>query len=90
MYTWPGIVELKELGTPSLVYCINGCILPLLVHVCFPGPFEATWLVLELLEACQAKYCFLHTCLISVQDTPDIVKEGPHLVSFSECQEHGK
>lgn len=79
MDSWPGIVEQKESGALTFVYCINGCILPLLVHDSFPGPFEATWLVLELLEACQAKCCFLHTCLVSIQDTPDIAKEGPHL-----------
>lgn len=79
MNSWTGIVELKELGTPTSVYYINGCIPPLLAHVSFPGPFKATWLVLEILEACQAKCCFLHTCLVSIQDTPDIGKEGPHL-----------
>lgn len=71
-------MELKELGTSTSVYCINGCIPPLLVHVSFPGPFKATRLALELLEACQAKCCFLPKCLVSIQDIPDISKEGPH------------
>lgn len=72
MDSWPGIIEQKELGTLTFVYCTNGCILLLLVHVSFSGPFEATWLVLKLPETCRAKCCSLHTCLVSIQDTPDI------------------
>lgn len=78
MDSWPGIVEQKELGALTFVYCINGCILPLLVHDSFPGPFEATWLVLELLEACQAKCCFLHTYAWYPSKTPQILLRKAH------------